>query len=448
MTAQTTNLSPASDVWGSQVQQQLAATDLWRPYGQVSAVNGHSLRAKGLRVGLNDWCWVQVPGSTGCAAEVVGFEGDESILMPLTSLRGVSQGCRVSFGEVPAYPQLDQLKGRVIDGLCRPLDNLGEIALDTKPAIKERLNPLRRRPIDQPLDVGVRAINSLLTLGVGQRVGLFAGSGVGKSVLLGMLARNVKADVVVVGLVGERGREVQDFVANNLGSGLENSVVVAAPADEAPALRLRSAQLATDIACHYRREGANVLLLVDSLTRVAQAQREIGLAAGEPATSKGYPPSVFSLLPNLVERAGAVEDYAGSITAIYTVLVEEDDLNDPIVDSIRAILDGHFVLSRQLADSGHYPAIDIQASISRLQQKLQTADQRKLALRFRQMWARHAEQQDLVSLGAYQRGSDALLDDAISKHAGMSAFLQQDEAEVFRSDQGHGQLQDLLAGSG
>ncbi len=448
MTSQATDLVPAAKAWGSLLRSQLAATELWQPYGQVSAVNGHSLRAKGLRVGLNDWCWVQVPGSVGCAAEVVGFEGDESILMPLTSLRGVAQGCRVSFGKVPAYPQLDQLKGRVIDGLCRPLDNLGEIALDTKPGVKERLNPLRRRPIDQPLDVGVRAINSLLTLGVGQRVGLFAGSGVGKSVLLGMLARNVKADVVVVGLVGERGREVQDFVANNLGSGLENSVVVAAPADEAPALRLRSAQLATDIACHYRREGANVLLLMDSLTRVAQAQREIGLAAGEPATSKGYPPSVFSLLPNLVERAGAVEDYAGSITAIYTVLVEEDDLNDPIVDSIRAILDGHFVLSRQLADSGHYPAIDIQASISRLQQKLQTADQRKLALRFRQMWARHAEQQDLVSLGAYQSGSDALLDEAISKHAGMSAFLQQDEAEVFRSDQGHAQLQDLLTGSG
>ena len=439
------NVDSTTGLWSEQLQAQLAKTDLWQPYGEVSAVNGHSLRAKGLRVGLNDWCWVQLPGGTRCAAEVVGFEGDESILMPLTSIRGVAQGCRVSFGEAPAYSLLDQLKGRVIDGLCRPLDDLGEIQLGTQPVTKERLNPLRRRPIDQQLDVGVRAINSLLTLGVGQRVGLFAGSGVGKSVLLGMLARNVKADVVVVGLVGERGREVQDFVANNLGSGLANSVVVAAPADEAPALRLRSAQLATDIACHYRRAGANVLLLMDSLTRVAQAQREIGLAAGEPPTSKGYPPSVFSLLPNLVERAGAVQDYAGSITAIYTVLVEEDDLNDPIVDSIRAILDGHFVLSRRLADNGHYPAIDIQASISRLQQRLQTSEQRKLALRFRQLWARHAEQQDLVSLGAYQKGSDPLLDEALIKHAGMSAFLQQDEAEVVNSASAQAQLQEVLA---
>lgn len=432
--------------WVSQLQAQLSNLPLWRPYGEVSAVNGHSLRAKGLRVGLNDWCWVQSPDSSGCAAEVVGFEGDECILMPLGSIRGVAQGCRISFGEPPAYPALDQLKGRVIDGLCRPLDGLGPIALGSAPTHKERLNPLRRSPIDEPLEVGVKTIDSLLTLGVGQRVGLFAGSGVGKSVLLGMLARNVQADVVVVGLVGERGREVQDFVANNLGAGIANTVVVAAPADEAPALRLRSAELATDIACHYRRSGAKVLLLMDSLTRVAQAQREIGLAAGEPPTSKGYPPSVFSLLPNLVERAGAVQDYAGSITAIYTVLVEEDDLNDPIVDSIRAILDGHFVLSRRLADSGHYPAIDVLGSISRLQQKLQTPEQRQLALRFRQLWSRHAEQQDLVSLGAYQKGSDALLDEALAKHNGMTEFLQQDEAEQIGREDSQALLQSLLGG--
>ena len=275
----------------------------------------------------------------------------------------------------------------------------------------------------------MRSINGLLRVGVGQRIGLFAGSGVGKSVLLGMLARFASADVVVVGLIGERGREVKEFVEDNLGAGLSKSVVVASPADESPALRLRGAALATEIAEGFRAQGKRVLLLMDSLTRVAQAQREIGLAMGEPPTAKGYTPSVFTLLPRLIERSGQTEDGPGSITAFYTVLMEEDDLQDPIVDSARAILDGHFVLSRRLADRGHYPAIDVEASISRLMTKLTTPDEHRHAMRFRELWSRYIEQEDLINVGAYQAGSDPNTDQAIALNAAFRRFLQQTPEE-------------------
>jgi flagellum-specific ATP synthase len=287
------------------------------------------------------------------------------------------------------------------------------------------INPLDRKPISESLDVGVRAINALMRVGVGQRLGLFAGSGVGKSVLLGMLARFTQADVVVVGLIGERGREVQEFIEDNLGAGLARSVVVAAPADESASVRLRGAMLATELAEAFRARGKRVLLLMDSLTRVAQAQREIGLAMGEPPAAKGYTPSVFGLLPQLVERAGQTRQEGGSITGFYTVLMEEDDLQDPVVDSARAILDGHFVLRRRLAERGHYPAIDVESSISRLMTKLSTDEEQGLALKFKRLWSRFAEQEDLINVGAYRAGSDPETDEAIKRQADQRGFLVQ-----------------------
>jgi flagellum-specific ATP synthase len=287
-------------------------------------------------------------------------------------------------------------------------------------------NPLERLPITQPLDVGVRAINALLTVGRGQRMGLFAGSGVGKSVLLGMMARYTSADVIVVGLIGERGREVKEFIEDILGpEGLARSVVVATPADTSPLMRLKGAAYATTIAEHFREQGKHVLLIMDSLTRYAMAQREIALAIGEPPVTKGYPPSVFAKLPQLVERAGNGRDGVGSITAFYTVLVEGDDLQDPIADSVRAILDGHIVLSRALADQGHYPAIDVEASISRVLPAIVPPQQLDLVRRFRFLYTRYQRSRDLISVGAYSAGNDPVLDQAIAIHPMLETFLQQ-----------------------
>jgi flagellum-specific ATP synthase len=324
-----------------------------------------------------------------------------------------------------------ELLGRVIDGRGEPLDG------KPKPACKARLsllglpiNPMERGPIDSVLDVGVKAINGLLTLGRGQRVGLVAGSGVGKSVLLGMMTRFTKADVVVIGLVGERGREVQAFIQESLGEeGLAKSVVVAAPANVSPVLRLKAAHMTHVIAEYFRDQGLNVLMLVDSLTRVAHAQREIGLAIGEPPTAKGYPPSVFALLPNLIERAGVGRHGHGSITAIYTVLAEGDDANDPIVDIARASLDGQVMLSRKLADAAHYPAIDLNGSISRVMQSLLSPDDLKLANKFRRLWSLYQQNMDLIQVGAYERGSNPSLDEAIRLRESMEQYLRQDMHE-------------------
>jgi flagellum-specific ATP synthase len=320
------------------------------------------------------------------------------------------------------------LLGRVIDGRGQPLDG------KPKPACKLRLsllglpiNPMERGPIDSVLDVGVKAINGLFTLGRGQRLGLVAGSGVGKSVLLGMMTRFTKADVVVIGLIGERGREVQAFIQESLGEeGLAKSVVVAAPANVSPVLRIKAAHMTHVIAEYFRDQGLNVLMLVDSLSRVAHAQREIGLAIGEPPTAKGYPPSVFALLPNLIERAGVGRHGHGSITAIYTVLAEGDDANDPIVDIARASLDGQIMLSRKLADAAHYPAIDLNGSISRVMQNLLPPEDLKIAAKFRRLWSLYQQNVDLIQVGAYEAGSNPTLDEAIRMREEMDNFLRQD----------------------
>jgi len=325
------------------------------------------------------------------------------------------------------------LLGRVLDGNGRPLDTLGPLNTPDSASLSARIyNPLERAPIVETLDVGVRAINSMLSVGRGQRLGLFAGSGVGKSVLLGMMARYTNAEIIVVGLIGERGREVKEFIEQILGNeGLERSVVVAAPADAPPLLRLQGAAYATTIAEYFRDKGHSVLLIMDSLTRYAMAQREIALAIGEPPATKGYPPSVFAKLPILVERAGNGKEGGGSITAFYTVLTEGDDQQDPIADSARAILDGHIVLDRTLAESGHYPAIDIEQSISRAMHSITTPEHQQLSRRLKQLYSRYERSRDLISVGAYAPGSDPLLDEAIRLQPRISAFLQQDIQQKF-----------------
>ncbi|EJL88835.1 flagellar protein export ATPase FliI, partial [Polaromonas sp. CF318] len=391
-------------------------------------------------------------------AEVVGFAGDRIFLMPQSEVDGLLPGARVYALDSPTGhagglgPRTKRLPvgagmlGRVVDAAGRPLDGRGPLEFSREvPLAAKSINPLTRAPIDSVLDVGVRAINALLTVGRGQRMGLFAGSGVGKSVLLGMMARYTSADVIVVGLIGERGREVKDFIENTLGEeGMARAVLVAAPADTSPLLRLQGAAYATCLAEYFRDEGKNVLLIMDSLTRYAMAQREIALAVGEPPATKGYPPSVFAKLPALVERAGngARDDQGrgGSITAFYTVLAEGDDQQDPIADSARAILDGHVVLSRSLAESGHYPAIDIEASISRAMTALITPTQFQAVRSFKQALSRYQRNRDLISVGAYAPGHDAQLDQAIALYPRMEAFLQQTMQERV----GHGEATNQL----
>ena len=396
--------------------------------GRVRRTVGYSLEVTGCEQGVGSECLIEVDGGT-VPAEVVGFADGTSFLMPFGDVTGLHPGAAVRPQRERRGPAIEGLLGRVVDGLGRPLD--GRPLADTKVAANERpnrFNPLSRVPVAKTLDVGVRAINGLLTVGVGQRLGVFAGSGVGKSMLLGMMSRYTNADVVVVGLIGERGREVRDFIDESLGqAGLARAVVVASPADDAPVLRLRAARLATEIAHRYRAMGKTVLLVMDSLTRVAQAQREIGLAVGEPPTTKGYPPSVFALLPRLVEQAGNIG--SGSITAFYTVLAEGDDHHDPIVDAARAILDGHIVLDRKLADAGHFPAIDVEASISRVMPKLVDAEHLGWAIAFKELWSRYAQQRDLIHVGAYAAGSDPLTDRAIKLRNDMNRYLIQGVAE-------------------
>lgn len=415
-------------------------------YATVVRVVGLLIEARGARVMLGDICWLQTPyGEIPC--EVVGFEFERCFVMPLRPCRGIKAGARLRLSH-PAEsafmtPRVTDLLGRVINGLGQPIDGGAQIPRAQHMSAPQTINPMHRHPIDSMLDVGVRSINALLTVGRGQRLGLFAGSGVGKSVLMGMLARMVKADVVVVGLIGERGREVAEFVSDNLGVGLSRAVVVACPADDSAALRLRGAHLATEIAERFRDEGKQVLLLMDSLTRVAQAQREIGLALGEPPSSKGYTPSAFAVLPKLVERAGNGRNAdSGSVTAFYTVLMEEDDLQDPVVDSARAILDGHIVLSREIAEQGIYPAVDIGASISRVMNKISPVT--TAAAQFKQLWQAYKEQQDLINIGAYRTGADPIVDRAIRLYPEMCDFLRQAEDEQVSLAGGHAELNKLL----
>jgi flagellum-specific ATP synthase len=417
--------------------------------GRITKLTGLVMEAAGLKLAIGSACYVPLEGGRRVEAEVVGFDGDVLLLMPQSSVEGVVPGAKVFALDVadalpkPNHdnpprrrvtdrarhlPVGEALLGRVVDGAGYPLDGLGKIQTAKSAPLSARpINPLSRAPIEEILDVGIRAINSMLTVGRGQRMGLFAGSGVGKSVLLGMMARYTAADVIVVGLIGERGREVQEFIEQILGhEGLARSVVVAAPADAPALMRLQGANYATTIAEYFRNQGKNVLLIMDSLTRYAMAQREIALAIGEPPATKGYPPSVFAKLPALVERTGNGRRGEGSITAFYTVLTEGDDQQDPIADSARAILDGHIVLDRALAESGHYPAIDIEQSISRAMQNITRPEHQKLARKLKQMNARYSRSVDLINVGAYQAGTDSLLDEAIVKHDEITHFLQQD----------------------
>lgn len=396
--------------------------------GSLVRMVGMKLEAEGCDGAIGDRCRVTCPGAT-VDAEIVGFAEGRLVLMPEGDIAGLQLGARVHpLGEGSSVGVDEQLFGRVLDGAGRFLDGGPPPQCNHSVSLRGKaLNPLERRPIREPLDVGVRAINGLLTVGKGQRMGLFAGSGVGKSTLLGMLTRHSSADVIVVALVGERGREVREFIEDILGpEGLSRAIVVATPADYPPLMRIHGAWRATAIAEHFRDQGRDVLLLMDSLTRFAQAQREIGLAVGEPPVSKGYPPSVFSLLPNLVERAGNGRE--GSITAIYTVLVEGDDHSDPIADAARAILDGHIVLSRQVADSGLFPAIDIEASVSRSMIAIADDMQIAVARALKELYSVYRQNRDLIAIGAYERGTDPKIDQALLAHEPLREFVRQPQS--------------------
>jgi len=415
--------------------------------GRLVRVVGLTLEAVGVKAHIGSQCLVETAHGD-LLAEVVGFAQEITYLMPEESLRGVLPGARVLPVSTKLHLPLSMnLLGRVVNGIGKPLDGKGPIKSDDEyQADNSPINPLSRRAITEPLDVGVRAINSFITVGKGQRMGLFAGSGVGKSVLMGMMTRGTTADVIVVGLVGERGREVKEFIEEILGEeGRARSVVVAAPADNSPLMRLKGCESAVQISEYFRDKGFNVLLLLDSLTRYAQAQREIALAVGEPPATKGYPPSVFSKLPQLVERAGNGGEGQGSITAFYTVLTEGDDLQDPIADAARAILDGHIVLSRELADAGHYPAVDIEGSISRVMPMVTSKEHQDLARQLKQIYSVYQQNKDLIAIGAYTRGNDPRIDQAINVLPVINFFLQQQIQEVIPYELSLQQLQEIIA---
>jgi flagellum-specific ATP synthase len=442
--------------WGRYMSDLRVSANVQTPLevrGTLTRLAGLVLEAVGLKVPVGSQCLIANGKREPVLAEVVGFASDRAFLMPAGDTHGLSSGASVT--PLPPYrtvPRLGHahkppspadrgllrlpmgkgLLGRVVDSHGHPMDHQGPITqVDIEPMERAPLNAMDRDPVREPLDTGVRAINALLTVGRGQRIGLFAGSGVGKSVLLGMMARYTKADVIVVGLIGERGREVKEFIEDILGEdGRKRSVVVAAPADSPPLVRMQGAAYATAIAERFRDDGLHVLLLMDSLTRYAMAQREIALAIGEPPATKGYPPSCFSKLPQLVERSGNGLNGKGSITAFYTVLSEGDDQQDPIADAARAILDGHIVLSRALAESGHYPAIDVEASASRVMHNVAGAVHLELARKFRSSYSRYLKSRDLIQLGAYVPGGDPETDRAIALYPALQRFLEQDMHEA------------------
>jgi flagellum-specific ATP synthase len=414
-----------------------------RRVGRLVAHEGSMLEATGFAHPLGTAVRITRSGETLLRGEVVGFHGDRSLILPFDSGAPLASGSRV---EPDGHGGLAQcgsaLLGRVVDAQGQPLDGRGPISSRlTWPLAGERVNPLRRSRVTKPLDVGVRAVNALLTVGIGQRVAIIAGSGVGKSILMGQMLAGVEADVVVVGLIGERSREVSDFIATKISRTLRNrAVVVAVPADHSPLLRLRAAMRATAIAEYFREQGKSVFLLIDSLTRIAHAQREIGLGLGEPPTMKGYPPSALGLIPRLVERAGADARSGGSITAIYTVLADGGDTDDPVVDSARAIVDGHIVLSRSLSEQGVFPAIDVARSLSRTMPDVVNEEQMSAAARFRRFWSVYEENRDLLLMGAYASGNDPVLDEAIARREVMLDFLRQTPAERVNFGESRAQL--------
>lgn len=417
-----------SDLEFEQALRSIENINLARIAGRLVRVNGILLECVGCRLAVGQLCLVESVDNEMMEAQVVGFDRDITWLMLFKHPTGLIAGARV----LPAPKQEgvmigDRWLGRVVNGLGEPMDGKGKLTGDTLlPLQCSQIHPLTRQPVAEPLDVGVRAINGVLTIGKGQRVGLMAGSGVGKSVLLGMITRYTQADVVVVGLIGERGREVKEFIDNALQeAGLAKSVIVAAPADESPLMRIKATELCHTIASYYRDKGKDVLLLVDSLTRYAMAQREIALSLGEPPATKGYPPSAFSMIPRLVESAGN-SGSTGTMTAIYTVLAEGDDQQDPIVDCARAVLDGHIVLSRQLAEAGHYPAIDINQSISRCMNQITAPEHQRAARKLKQLYAEYQSIKPLIPLGGYVAGADAMVDLAVKLAPAIGQFLQQE----------------------
>lgn len=416
--------------------------------GQIVRVVGLTLEAKGIAAPLGAHCQIEhLELDAFIDAQVVGFNGETLYLMPFTDPVGISPGARIWVRSNNSKGGLGtELLGRVVDGLGSPIDGKGPILYSEYRSVEgTEINPMERGSIDKILDTGITAINTCLTLGQGQRIGLIAGSGVGKSVLMGMLTRNTEADVVVIGLIGERGREVQEFVHQTLGEeGLKKAIIVASPANESPVIRLKAASLTHLIAEYFRDRGQNVLLLCDSLTRVAHAQREVGLATGEPPTAKGYPPSVFALLPKLIERAGVGRNSVGAITAIYTVLAEGDDRSDPIVDIARASLDGQVMLARELADAAHYPAIDLTGSISRLMNSLLTPELQNNANRLRNLWTLYQQNKDLIQVGAYEVGTNADIDLAIHLRSKINLLLQQDSQTAVSLEKSQELLQQLL----
>ena len=441
---------PVSSLFDKTVDEKLQRAKLTVPRtsGRLVRIAGMTIEAVGVLAPVGATCRIEgAQAGENVEAEVVGFNNDILYLMPYGTTDGIAPGAKVTVVSRHGKGRIGEaLLGRVIDGLGEPIDGLGPIEYtDTCSLEGFPVNPMERGPIEVPLDTGIKAINNCLTLGRGQRIGLIAGSGVGKSVLLGMLTRNTVADVVVIGLIGERGREVQEFVTKTLGrAGLRKSVVIAAPANQSPVVRLKSAHLTHTIAEYFREQGANVLLLFDSLTRVAHAQREIGLAIGEPPTAKGYPPSVFGLLPNLIERAGVGRHGKGSVTAIYTILAENDDRSDPIVDIARASLDGQVMLSRALADSAHYPAIDLEGSISRVMSSILSPERIKLANKLRRLWTLYQQNADLIQVGAYEEGTNLELDEAIRLRPEIVEFLCQESDACVKESESWKGLEKLL----
>lgn len=418
--------------------------------GKVTEVTGLLIKGYLPGASLGSLCEIQPAGSDRVfLAEVIGFKDRSVLMMPLSEMRGVGLGAKITLRrQVATIKAGPELLGRVVDGLGHTIDGKGEVESTREISLySEVRNPLDRKPIRQPLDIGVRAINGALTIGQGQRVGIMAGSGVGKSVLLGMMARNTKADVNVIALIGERGREVREFIENDLGpEGLKRSVIVCVTSDQSPLIRMRGAFVATAIAEYFSSTGKQVLLMMDSVTRFAMAQREIGLSAGEPPASKGYTPSVFSNLPKLLERAGSFEK-EGSITGLYTVLVEGDDMDDPIADAVRSIVDGHIVLSRNLSQKGHFPAIDILQSASRVMRAVTTNDHSRLAQKLRENLAVYKDAEDLINIGAYKSGSNPKIDKAIKLNEALVDFLKQRVEEPADFNATIRQLQGILSNS-
>ncbi|WP_088033736.1 flagellar protein export ATPase FliI [Evansella clarkii] len=421
----------------SSLIEEVKKTDPYKQYGKVTQVVGLMIESKGPQVSVGEVCYIHAEGASGrkIMVEVVGFRNEKVLLMPFDRIDQISPGSLVEATKKPLEIKVGtNLTGKVLDGLGRPLDDgFPDTGLISFPTENTPPNPLKRPRINEPLSLGVRVIDGLFTVGKGQRVGIFAGSGVGKSTLMAMIAKKSAADINVIALIGERGREVRDFLERDLGpEGLKNSVVVVATSDQPALMRIKGAMTATAIAEFYRSQGLSVTLLMDSVTRVAMAQREIGLAVGEPPTTKGYTPSVFGLLPRLLERSGT--DEAGSITAFYTVLVDGDDLNEPIADTVRGILDGHLVLDRKLANKGQFPAINVLKSISRIMNDIVSEDHRKAADRFRNALAVYTDSEDLISIGAYKRGTNREVDEAISKYPELINYIKQGTGENVEYD--------------